>query len=353
MTKSVIKQHLYLNKIPNDYKECPMEEKQKIFLKASLEDGSEMAWGFSLDMCDVLGFYGKLNSLEENALISKMEITGSPFFTPSWYGYLPKEMNANFHIFLSPARTYSPKLVGYLTHIGPVLLAVHNKDYFLAAELLSRRLDTYMAYEEITKYIVKEAAFSALLTWNYGRFESNSLYSRLGEFLIDALGDEFQELLKGCQFDYDKAFVEKLSKEGTLLLFPLVGTDYQEFLTVYENLKELEAEEKSKALFRNKPLAKSCMDLFDNLFANVQAEPYNPHDSYAIGAYIQDPRFVGRKPEATLKAGYMRATLAKLIRKTNPKQLAYKGKLVRIGGTGYNAQSSIIVQIEIPKNCGA
>jgi hypothetical protein len=326
-------------------------EKNKIILRACFEEIENIYWQFGLDCCGVLSFFGEVNPVSENELDGQMCLVGSPFFTPSWYGYLPENLSASFEIYFSETKDYSAKLIGYLTHIGPILLAMKRKDYFLATQLLARRFETYLAFSEITKYILKEGAFSAYLTWKYGIFEDSSYSNKVVGFLTEILGSDYQKIFglhSGCA---ESSIGKFLHQEGTILSFPLVGADYQEFISVYDSLKKCEEIELEKALVRGQVMPNRRGKFFENLNVKVQAEPYNIHDPNALGVYIQDPR-TPKSSKALLKAGYMRATLASIIRQAYCNNFSFTGKLIRIGGTGYNAKRSLIVQIEIPKDCG-
>lgn len=334
-----------------------MKKAQRIFVTANFESGDSKSWAFSLGATGVLDYCGVVEN-EELAGIDEGKrqiLCGSAYFTPSWYGFLPASMHASFAISLLKDDVYEKNLLAFLTHIGPVLLAIENGDTFLAVELVKRRFDTFMAFQPIMLYLFEPIAFAGLLAWAFGRLDSDGNIDSVLGFLIEALGEPFQKLIRE-EGDLTKAVCksfEQRSLRGFSFTAPLVGLNFQEFISVYGKVCEQIDTDVAKALVRgdSDPSLSGVKGarerIFGNLSANLQVEPFNPHDRYAIGVRLDDPRAPLCGKGSTLKAGYLRSMLAKIIREALPKTLAFQGKLVRIGGTGFNPKQAVIVQVDI------
>ena len=69
--------------------------------------------------------------------LSQMQcVEGSAYFTPSWYTYLPKELQAEITVFIPAAiKDLDANQYSFLLHVGALLLAVQERDSLLTAEV--------------------------------------------------------------------------------------------------------------------------------------------------------------------------------------------------------------------------
>lgn len=88
-------------------------------------------------------------------------------------------------------------------------------------------------------------------------------------------------------------------------------------------------------------MASAKRSTYANLSAAVQAETYNPADKNAIAVRIEniDSKLEGNP--VLEKAGYLRASAAKILRSAKPEKMTFSAKLVQI------SERDIVLQIEV------
>lgn len=88
-------------------------------------------------------------------------------------------------------------------------------------------------------------------------------------------------------------------------------------------------------------IRKTKHDFYSSLEIAVQSEPYNPADENAVAVMTEsiDAKIAGNP--GLEKAGYIRATAAKIIRAAKPEKMSFDAKLLRID------TRNVVVQIEL------
>lgn len=267
------------------------------------------------------------------------EIASSTYFSPSWYIFLQEAVNNNSKVYASPETDISDADVfAFLTHVGPLLAAVEAKDSLLAGELYIRRREIFEAFAPLTQYIMEPLCVEILFSISYGcmnNFEAEKLPLLFNIAKKKLAYDSAKETL-------DQAFMRYFKENSITLTLETVGAvhhHWEPYSEVLDNLaNNLNPED---LLGAAEKIRNAKHQFFENLGTAVQAEPYNPIDKNAISILLEniDSKITGNL--GLEKAGYVRATAAKVIREAKPEKLAYNGKLVRLSGR------DIVVQITI------
>lgn len=315
-------------------------------------------YAFTQSATGTLDFLGKT---EKPDISDYQEIESSTYFSPAWYAYLPTFLQAEIHVlFKDSINLNDANLFAYLTHIGAVLLAVEQKDGLLVAELLHRRTQIFFQFLTLTLYIVKPVASLALFAWLYGRFSHSNGFQKMFEQGILSPTADTAEILFAAARDelspepgnetVDEMFIRYLKEIGHgEFTIGTVGTDYHAWNSQNKALNAFLHEAIGKDFLRGESLVRERKNKFySELKVSVQAEPYNPYDSNAIGVAIEDvsEKLFGNGGKS--KAGYIRATGAAILRRAFPKKFAYSANIARLGTSlseGNSDKEGIVLRI--------
>lgn len=357
LTKSV-KSRTYLYYVPNrQQKVAKGETMENIFIRIQDKESSRY-YAFTQSVTGTLDFIGKT---EKPDISDYQEIDGSTYFSPTWYTYLPKALQAEIHIlFRDSANLTDANLFAYLTHIGAVLLAVEQKDGLLVAELLHRRTQVFFQFLPLTLYIIKSIAPLALFAWLYGRFSHSSGFQKMFEQgILSPTADTAEILFASAREELspehgketvDEMFIRYLKQIGHgEFTIGTVGSDFHVWNSKKAELESFLKEAIGKDFLRGESLVRERKEVFySELKVSVQAEPYNPYDPNAISVAIEDisGKLFGNGGKS--KAGYIRATGAAILRRAFPGKFAYQASLARLGtnlSEGNNNKDGIVLRI--------
>ena len=87
-----------------------------------------IVYAFTRSVTGILDYAGEATPTVDD--LSQMQcVEGSAYFTPSWYTYLPSELQASVHVYL-PCNVENLDVGQYsfLLHVGALLLAVQEGD---------------------------------------------------------------------------------------------------------------------------------------------------------------------------------------------------------------------------------
>ena len=93
-------------------------------------------------------------------------------------------------------------------------------------------------------------------------------------------------------------------------------------------------------------IEKMRKEFFGGTTAYLQAEPYNIHDTNALGLYLNDVKSYITGDEGMCLAGYLRKTGAEIIRFSKPKDFRLKASLVRIGNL-QEGKTGLVIKVAI------
>ena len=136
-------------------------------------------YAFSRSETGILDYAGM--AVPQAAELDQMQrVEGSSYFTPSWYTYLPKKLQAEIAVYLpTDIQDLDANHYSFLLHVGALLLAVQERDGLLAAELLHRRSMVFANYTPILLHVLKPVAVEALFAWVYGAFRGDNNFQGL------------------------------------------------------------------------------------------------------------------------------------------------------------------------------
>lgn len=266
-------------------------------------------------------------------------IDSSTYFSPSWYIYLPDELNCCPKIYVSPETDVSDAdLFAFLTHIGPLLTAVEAKDSYLAGELYLRRRNTFEAFAPLTQYILEPLSVEILFSLVYGRMNN------IDEDSVPLIFNSAKKKLEynPAKETLEQAFVRYFKENTVTLTLPLVGTQFYSWDVEPDVLDKLTDNlGYENILDKAEKIRSAKHSLYENLECSVQAEPYNPHDKYAILVCLEslESKICGNP--GLEKAGHIRASAAKIIREAKQEKMNYNGKLAKL------SHNEIVVQMTV------
>ena len=315
-------------------------------------------YGFSRSATGILDFVDGASAKDEE--LSQMQcVDGSAYFTPSWYMFLPKDLQATINVYLpSDVKNLDVGQYSFLLHIGALLLAVDERDGLLVAELLRRRVTVFSSFLPLVLHLIKPVAAEALFAYVYGGFRGDSNFAQIyktnapistGETDVSAiLLEAAKDALKpnpekeSPEEMFIRYFREKESFDFTI---GLVGATNHPWIAGIEKYESVVKAATAFRFFDDAAVGAKSQEFFESLSTKVQAEPYNPHDHNAISVSIDD---LGAKLKGLVsksKAGYLRATGAAILRKARPNMFAYDSKLWRLGADPSFFENSIVVRI--------
>lgn len=315
-------------------------------------------YGFSRSATGILDFVDGASAKDEE--LSQMQcVDGSAYFTPSWYTYLPKELQATINVYLpSDVKNLDVGQYSFLLHVGALLLAVDGRDGLLVAELLRRRVTVFSSFLPLVLHLIKPVAAEALFAYVYGGFRGDSNFAQIYKANVPiATGEtDVSAILLEAAKDALKPDPEKESPEEMFIRYfrekesfdftiGLVGATNHPWIAGIEKYESVVKAATAFRFFDDAAVGAKSQEFFESLSTKVQAEPYNPHDHNAISVSIDD---LGAKLKGLVsksKAGYLRATGAAILRKARPNMFAYDSKLWRLGADPSFFENSIVVRI--------
>lgn len=315
-------------------------------------------YGFSRSATGILDFVDGASAKDEE--LSQMQcVDGSAYFTPSWYMFLPKDLQATINVYLpSDVKNLDVGQYSFLLHVGALLLAVDERDGLLVAELLRRRVTVFSSFLPLVLHLIKPVAAEALFAYVYGGFRGDSNFSQIYKANVPiATGEtDVSAILLEAAKDALKPNPEKESPEEMFIRYfrekesfdftiGLVGATNHPWIAGIEKYESVVKAATAFRFFDDAAVGAKSQEFFESLSTKVQAEPYNPHDHNAISVSIDD---LGAKLKGLVsksKAGYLRATGAAILRKARPNMFAYDSKLWRLGADPSFFENSIVVRI--------
>ena len=317
-------------------------------------------YAFSRSVTGILDYAGEATPTVDD--LSQMQcVEGSAYFTPSWYTYLPNELQASVNVYLpSNVENLDVGQYSFLLHVGALLLAVQERDGLLVAELLRRRSMVFANFLPLVLHIVKPVAAEALFAHVYGGFRGDNGFETLyktnapistGETDVSAiLFAAARDVLKpepGKETP-EEMFVRYFSETDSFdFTIGIVGATNHPWVS---SIEKFESAAKAAAAFHffddSTKVAAKSLAIYDSLTTRVQAEPYNPHDHNAISVSIDDLGAVLKGMQTKSKAGYLRATAAAILRKARPNLFAYGSCLWRLGANPDYFENAIVLRIK-------
>ena len=315
-------------------------------------------YGFSRSATGILDYVDGASAKDED--LSQMQcVDGSAYFTPSWYMFLPKELQATINVYLpSDVKNLDVGQYSFLLHIGALLLAVDERDGLLVAELLRRRVTVFSSFLPLVLHLIKPVAAEALFAYVYGGFRGDSNFSQIyktnapistGETDVSAiLLEAAKDVLKpnpekeSPEEMFIRYFREKESFDFTI---GLVGATNHPWIAGIEKYESVVKTATAFRFFDDAAVGAKSQEFFESLSTKVQAEPYNPHDHNAISVSIDDLGAKLKGMQTKSKAGYLRATGAAILRKARPSLFASGSNLWRLGADPSFFENSIVVRI--------
>ena len=319
-----------------------------------------IVYAFTRSVTGILDYAGEATPTVDE--LSQMQcVEGSAYFTPSWYTYLPNELQASVDVYLpSNVENLDVGQYSFLLHVGALLLAVQERDGLLVAELLRRRSTVFANFLPLVLHIVKPVAAEALFAYVYGGFRGDSGFEQVYKANAPiATGEtDVSAILLAAARDVLKPDPSKESPEEMFVRYfkdcesadftiGLVGATNHPWVS---SIEKFESAAKAAATFHffddSARVGAKSQAVYDSLTTRVQAEPYNPHDHNAISVSIDDLGAVLKGMQTKSKAGYLRATAAAILRKARPNLFAYDSKLWRLGANPDYFENAIVLRIK-------
>ena len=319
-----------------------------------------IVYAFTRSVTGILDYAGEATPTVDD--LSQMQcVEGSAYFTPSWYTYLPNELQASVNVYLpSNVENLDVGQYSFLLHVGALLLAVQERDGLLVAELLRRRSMVFANFLPLVLHIVKPVAAEALFAHVYGGFRGDNGFETLyktnapistGETDVSAiLFAAARDVLKpepGKETP-EEMFVRYFRETDSFdFTIGIVGATNHPWVA---SIEKFESAAKAATTFHffddSARVGAKSQAVYDSLTTRVQAEPYNPHDHNAISVSIDDLGAVLKGMQTKSKAGYLRATAAAILRKARPNLFAYDSKLWRLGANPDYFENAIVLRIK-------
>ena len=304
-----------------------------------LIDCGDSWFEFSKSKTGQLDYLGEIQLKEMPSTSEYNKYSSSPYFTPSWYIFLSKNINYNPVIYVSKDTDISdPDTFSYLTHIGALLLAIKAKDSLLAGELYLRRQCVFDKFALLTQYIMQDSSIKILFSLCFGK---------MIEVLPSKIPLIYDSAIKKMQLDVSKetleqGFIRYLKQNELCISLPLVGTQFYNWDSSPDVLDRLTDNLFCENLLERATKIRTLkQEFYENLETSVQAEPYNHVDKNSILACIESIESKISGNPGLEKAGHIRALASKIIRLAKPTKLNYNGKLIRL------SYKDIVVQITV------
>ena len=316
-------------------------------------------YAFSRSVTGILDYAGTAPAAEYE--FSHMQcVEGSAYFTPSWYTYLPNELQATVNVYLPHnVENLDVGQYSFLLHVGALLLAVQERDGLLVAELLRRRPTVFANFLPLVLHLIKPVAAEALFANVYGGFRGDSGFEQVYKANAPiATGEtDVSAILLTAAKDVLKPNPEKESPEEMFIRYfkdcesadftiGIVGATNHPWVAGIEKFESVVKTATAFRFFDDAAVGTKSLEFFDSLSTKVQAEPYNPHDHNAISVSIDDLGAKLKGMQTKSKAGYLRATGAAILRKARPNVFAYGSKLWRLGANPDYFENAIVLRIK-------
>ena len=317
-----------------------------------------MFYGFSRSATGILDLVDGASATDDE--LSQMQcVDGSAYFTPSWYMYLPKVLQATINVYLpNDVKNLDVGQYSFLLHVGALLLAVEERDGLLVAELLRRRAAVFANFLPLVLHLIKPVAAEALFAYVYGGFRGDSDFAQIykanapistGETNVAAiLLEAAKETLKpNPEKESPEEMFIRYFREVEFFDFTigLVGATNHPWIAGIEKYESVVKTATAFRFFDDAAVGSKSQEFFESLATKVQAEPYNPYDHKAISVSIDDLGAKLKGMQSKSKAGYLRATGAAILRKARPSLFAYGSKLWRLGADPSFFENSIVIRI--------
>ena len=318
-------------------------------------------YAFSRSATGILD-YAEVSKPTDDELSQMQCVEGSAYFTPSWYMYLPSELQAAINVYLPFAvENLDVGQYSFLLHVGALLLAVQERDGLLVAELLRRRSMVFANFLPLVLHIVKPIAAEALFAHVYGGFRGDTGFESLykTETPIATGETDVSAILFAAARDVLKPQPGKETPEEMFVRYfkdcekadftiGIVGATNHPWVA---GVAKFESVATAAAAFHfledSTRVGSKSQAIYGSLTTKVQAEPYNPHDHNAISVSIDDIDAVVHKGMRNkCKAGYLRATGAAILRKARPNAYAYDSCLWRLGASPTFFENAIVLRIK-------
>lgn len=201
-----------------------------------------------------------------------------------------------------------------------------------------RRRETFDRFAQLSQYIMEGLSVEILFSLCFGRMNNTD------EDDIPLVLDSARQKLDfaPARESLEQAFIRYFKEHGCTLTLPLVGTNFYDWEAEPEVLHRLcDKLDVDDLLGYAQKIRRVRHDFYAALRTVVQAEPYNPHDQYAILASIEgiESKICGNA--GLEKVGHIRATAARAIRLAKPRQMGYVAKLARL------SKRDIVVQVTV------
>ena len=317
-------------------------------------------YSFTRSETGILDYAGESNP-EADELAQMQCVEGSAYFTPSWYSFLPRELQAEISVYL-PAEIANMDAGQYsfLLHVGAILLAVRERDGLLLAELLRRRSTVFANFLPLVLHIVKPIAAEALFVNVFGGLRGDSGFEHVykANAMISTGETDVSSILFAAARDALKPEPQKESLEEMFVRYfaenrhfdftiGIVGATNHPWVSSLEKVDDA-IDGAVVAHFADdiSKVGQKRYELYASLASKVQAEPYNPHDHNAISVSIEDPGKVFKGIRSKSKAGYLRATAAAILRQARPNLFAYGSSLWRLGANPDYFENAIVLRLK-------
>lgn len=267
------------------------------------------------------------------------ELSGSTYFSPSYYVFLEDELNATPKVYVAKGTGISDKdTFDFLLHIGALLEAVETKDSLLAGELYLCRRSSFEKFSKLTEFIIEPVAAEMLFALEFGG------WNNIEENQIPVLFNLAKRKIKldASHENLTQAFMRYFKENEIELTLPVVGNSHHSWSCVSEVIDSVSLNfEPSDFLMEAEKFKAAKHSFYSNLKVSVQAEPYNPADKNAIAVMIEDIDSKLSGNCGLVKAGYIRATAAEILRAAKEDRISYGGALVRL------SEREIVVRINV------
>lgn len=256
------------------------------------------------------------------------ELASSTYFSPAWYIFLSKGLNNSPRVFVAEDVDVSDKgTFSYLLHIGALLNAIEAGDSLLAGQLYLRRKFVFNQFAPLSQYILRDLSVEMLFSLCFGT---------LDDIKPESVPPIYEEAKSRLELDLSKetleqALIRYFCQNQVSLSLPLVGTCFHDWNPVPDVLDKLTDNLFCHNLLeRTEEIRRARQEFYESIRTVVQAEPYNRHDNNALLVCAEDLEAKLCGNPGLAKAGYIRATAAKVIRQAKPKKLGFKSRLLRI-----------------------
>lgn len=293
---------------------------------------------FSISKTGQLDFEGKIENSTKINFSEFQKIEGSTYFSPAYYIFLNNELNFSPEIYVSSGTNISNKdIFDFLVHVGALLGALEAKDSMLAGELYLRRKNSFEKFSRLTEFILEPLCAEILFSLIYGKLNN------IKETEIPLIYNIAKKKIKfnSSKENLEQAFMRYFKENYVSLSLSVVGNAHHSWNFYSEILGNIPLNFNSDFVAESEKFKKAKQEFYSSLKVKVQAEPYNKFDENAIAVMIEDIDSKLSGNSGFMKAGYIRATAAEIIRKAKEEKLSYSANLVRLSGR------DIVVQVNI------